>query len=60
MLLFCWKNGRRRKISRDTFLKTVSGGSRMDLLSEPPELSFNTVPHSAGMDLIEIVLKVDA
>jgi quinol monooxygenase YgiN len=28
----------------------------MDLLSEPPELQFNTVSHTAGMDLIENVL----
>ena len=29
----------------------------MDLLSEKPELRFNTVLHTAGMDLIEDVLK---
>ena len=29
----------------------------MDLLSEKPELRFNTVLHTAGMDLIESVLK---
>lgn len=29
----------------------------MDLLSEQPELRFNTVSHTAGMDLIEDVLK---
>ena len=29
----------------------------MDLLSEQPELRFNTVSHTAGMDLIENVLK---
>ena len=29
----------------------------MDLLSEQPELQFNTVSHTAGMDLIERVLK---
>ena len=28
----------------------------MDLLSEQPELRFNTVSHTAGMDLIEGVL----
>ena len=28
----------------------------MDLLSEQPELRFNTVSHTAGMDLIEDVL----
>ena len=28
----------------------------MDFLSEQPELSFNTVSHTAGMDLIEDVL----
>jgi quinol monooxygenase YgiN len=32
----------------------------MDLLSEQPELRFNTVSHTAGMDLIENVLKPDA
>jgi quinol monooxygenase YgiN len=31
----------------------------MDLLSEQPELRFNTVSHTAGMDLIEEVLKTD-
>jgi quinol monooxygenase YgiN len=31
----------------------------MDLLSEQPELRFNTVSHTAGMDLIEDVLKTD-
>jgi len=31
----------------------------MDLLSEQPELQFNTVSHKAGMDLIENVLKTD-
>ena len=31
----------------------------MDLLSEQPELQFNTVSHTAGMDLIENVLKKD-
>jgi len=29
----------------------------MDLLSEQPELQFNTVSHTAGMDLVEDVLK---
>ena len=33
--------------------------SLMDLLSEPPELRFNTVSHTAGMDLIKNVLKTD-
>jgi len=31
----------------------------MDLLSEQPELRFNTVSHTAGMELIENVLKTD-
>jgi quinol monooxygenase YgiN len=31
----------------------------MDFLREPPELRFNTVLHTAGMDLIENVLKTD-
>jgi len=31
----------------------------MDLLSAQPELRFNTVSHTAGMDLIENVLETD-
>jgi quinol monooxygenase YgiN len=31
----------------------------MDLLSEQPELRFNTVSHTAGMDLIANVLKTE-
>ena len=31
----------------------------MDLMSEQPELRYNTVSHTAGMDLIENVLKAD-
>jgi quinol monooxygenase YgiN len=31
----------------------------IDLLSEQPEWRFNTVSHTAGMDLIENVLKTD-
>ena len=31
----------------------------VDLLSEQPEWRFNTVSHTAGMDLIENVLKTD-
>jgi quinol monooxygenase YgiN len=31
----------------------------MDLLSEQPEMRFNTVSHTAGMDLIENVLNTD-
>lgn len=31
----------------------------MDLLSEQPELRFNTVSHTAGMDLIENILQTD-
>ena len=31
----------------------------MDLLSEQPELRFNTVSHTAGMDFIEDVLNTD-
>lgn len=30
----------------------------MDLLSRQPELRFNTVSHTSGMDLIENVLKI--
>jgi len=33
--------------------------SLMDFLSEQPELRFNTVSHTAGMNLIENVLKTD-
>ncbi len=46
-----------RHISKDSQRWLLS---LMDLLSEPPELRFNTVSHSAGMDLIENVLKADA
>lgn len=31
----------------------------MDLMSEQPELQFNTVSHTAGMELIKNVLKAD-
>lgn len=31
----------------------------MDLMSEQPELRFNTVTHTAGLDLIENVLKIN-
>ena len=31
----------------------------MDLLSEQPELRFNTVSHTSGMDFIEDVLNTD-
>ena len=31
----------------------------LDLLSEQPEVRYNTVSHTAGMDLIENVLKTD-
>ena len=31
----------------------------MDLLSEQPEFRFNTVSHTAGMDLIEEALRTD-
>lgn len=33
--------------------------SLMDLLSEQPDLRFDTVSHTAGMDLMENVLKTD-
>ena len=46
-----------RHISKDSQRWLLS---LMDLLSEPPELRFNTVSHAAGMDLIENVLKADA
>ena len=31
----------------------------MDLMSEQPEVRFNTVTHTAGLDLIENVLKIN-
>jgi quinol monooxygenase YgiN len=31
----------------------------MDLLSEQPEWRFNTVSHTAGMDLVEAILRTD-
>jgi quinol monooxygenase YgiN len=46
-----------RHISKDTQRWLLA---LMDLLSERPELRFNTVSHSAGMDLIENVLRPDA
>jgi quinol monooxygenase YgiN len=46
-----------RHLSKDNERRLLA---LMDLLSEQPELSFNTVSHSAGMDLIENVLKTEA
>ena len=46
-----------RHLSKDTQRGLLA---LMDLLSERPELRFDTVSHSAGMDLIEDVLKPDA
>jgi quinol monooxygenase YgiN len=46
-----------RHISKDNQRRLLT---LMDLLSEQPELRFNTVSHTAGMDLIENVLKTDA
>jgi len=43
-----------RHISKDNQRRLLA---LMDLLSEQPELRFNTVSHTAGMDLIENVLK---
>ena len=43
-----------RHISKDNQHRLLA---LMDLLSEQPELRFNTVSHTAGMDLIENVLK---
>ena len=45
-----------RHISKDNQRQLLT---LMDLLSEQPELRFNTVSHTAGMDLIEEVLKTD-
>ena len=45
-----------RHISKDNNRRLLA---LMDLLSEQPELQFNTVSHTAGMDLIENVLKTD-
>jgi quinol monooxygenase YgiN len=45
-----------RHISKDNEQRLLA---LMDLLSEQPELRFNTVSHTAGMDLIENVLKTD-
>ena len=43
-----------RHISKDNQRQLLT---LMDLLSEQPELRYNTVSHTAGMDLIEDVLK---
>ena len=45
-----------RHISKDNQRRLLA---LMDLLSEQPELQFNTVSHTAGMDLIESVLTTD-
>jgi len=45
-----------RHISKDNNRRLLA---LMDLLSEQPELQFNTVSHTAGMDLIENVLKTE-
>jgi len=46
-----------RHISKDSQRRLLT---LMDLLSETPEVRFNTVSHSAGMDLLENILKPDA
>jgi len=46
-----------RHISKDNQRQLLT---LMDLLSEQPELRYNTVSHTAGMDLIENVLKPGA
>ncbi|MFA4920448.1 MAG: putative quinol monooxygenase [Thermodesulfovibrionales bacterium] len=46
----------KRHISKDNQRRLLA---LMDLLSEQPEVRFNTVSHTAGMDLIEDVLKTD-
>ena len=45
-----------RHISKDNQRRLLA---LMDLLSEQPEFRFDTVSHTAGMDLIEDVLKRD-
>lgn len=45
-----------RHISKDNQRRILA---LMDLLSEQPEVWFNTVTHTAGMDLIENVLRAD-
>jgi len=45
-----------RHISKDNQRRLLA---LMDLLSDQPELRFNTVSHTAGMDLIENVLKTN-
>ncbi len=45
-----------RHISKDSQRRLLA---LMDLLSEQPELKFNTVSHTAGMDLIKKVLKTN-
>jgi quinol monooxygenase YgiN len=42
-----------RHISKDSQRRLLA---LMDLLSEQPELRFNTVSHTAGMDLMEDIL----
>jgi quinol monooxygenase YgiN len=46
-----------RHISRDNQRRLLA---LTDLLSEQPELRYNTVSHTSGMDLIENVLKQGA
>jgi quinol monooxygenase YgiN len=46
-----------KHISKDSQRRILA---LMDLLSEKPELRFNTVSHTAGLNLIENVLKTDA
>src|SRR4030043_1364490 len=45
-----------RHISKDNQRRLLA---LMDLLSEQPELRFNTVSHTAGKDLIEDILQTD-
>jgi quinol monooxygenase YgiN len=45
-----------RHISKDNQRRLLA---LMDLLSEQPELRFNTVSHTAGMDLVEDILRTD-
>jgi quinol monooxygenase YgiN len=46
-----------RHISKDNQGRLLA---LMDLLSEQPELRFNTVSHTAGMDIIEnVLLKIE-
>jgi quinol monooxygenase YgiN len=46
-----------RHISKDSQRRLLA---LMDLLSEQPDVRFNTISHTAGMDLIEHVLNAES